>query len=84
MDDQSLCSVCRARVRAETTTYTQQIDGRIAVVTDVPVLTCPQCGEQYFTPDTVDRLQQLMTGAESGGEAPRTIEVPVYAFSRAS
>jgi YgiT-type zinc finger domain-containing protein len=83
MDDQSLCSICRAHVRAETTTYTQEIDGRIAVVTDVPVLACPQCGEQYFTPGTVDRLQQLISGTASGADAPRTIEVPVYSFSRA-
>ena len=54
----------------ETTTYVQGIDGRLAAVTEVPVQTCPQCGEQYFSPETVDRLQRLLTpGAD--GDPPR-------------
>ena len=81
MTDRLLCSVCGAHVRAGTTTYTQEIEGRLAVVTDVPVQTCPQCGEQYFTPETADRLQRLIRHGTDGGQAPRTIEVPVYPFS---
>jgi YgiT-type zinc finger domain-containing protein len=73
--------VCGARVRAGTTTYTQETDGRLAVVTDVPVQACPQCGEQYFAPEIVDRLQQLLTSGADNGQAPKTIEVPVYPFS---
>jgi len=81
MLDLERCSVCGARVRPETTTYTQEIAGRVAVVTDVPVLACPQCGEQYFAPATVDRLHQLVAGDATSGPKPRTIEVPVYSFS---
>ena len=81
MTDQSRCSVCRAHLRAGTTTYTQEPEGRLAVVTDVPVLACPQCGELYFAPETVDRLQRLLTHGAENGPAPRTIEVPVYPFS---
>lgn len=81
MMDQARCSVCGAHVRAGTTTYTQEIEGRLAVVTDVPVQACPQCGEQYLTPEIVDRLQWLLTHGADDGRAPRTIEVPVYPFS---
>ena len=81
MTNQMLCSVCGAHVRPGTTTYTQEVDGRLAVVTDVPVQACPQCGEQYFTPETVDRLQRLIIHGPDGGQAPKTIEVPVYPFS---
>ena len=81
MTDRQVCSVCGARVRAGTTTYTQDIDGRLAVVTDVPVQACPQCGEQYFAPEIVDRLQQLLAHGADSGQAPQTIEVPVYPFS---
>lgn len=81
MTDQTRCSVCGAQVRAATTTFTQEIEGRLAVVTDVPVQSCPQCGEQYFSPETVDRLQQLLVHRDASERPPKTIEVPVYPFS---
>ena len=83
MTDQARCSVCGAHVRAGTTAYTQEIEGRLAVVTDVPVQACPQCGEQYFAPEIVDRLQQVLADGADSGRAPKTIEVPVYPFSSA-
>ena len=79
--DRVACSVCGARTRASVTTYTQEIAGRLAVVTDVPVQACPQCGEQYFAPDVVDRVQQVLLRGASDAPAPKTIEVPVYPFS---
>ena len=81
MSDQMSCSVCGAHVRDETTTYIQEVDDRLAAVTEVPVQTCPQCGEQYFSPETVDRLQQLLHHAPGAAPAPKTIEVPAYPFS---
>jgi YgiT-type zinc finger domain-containing protein len=74
-------SVCGARVREATTTYVQELDGHLAAVTDVRVQTCPQRGEQYFSPETVDRLQQLLDRGARAGQAPQTIEVPVFPFS---
>jgi YgiT-type zinc finger domain-containing protein len=81
MSDRQRCSVCGARVRVETTTYVQEIDGRLAAVTEVPVQTCPQCGEQYYSPETVDRLQRLLSQGQDVDDPPQTIEVPVYPFS---
>jgi YgiT-type zinc finger domain-containing protein len=79
--DQMRCSVCGAQVRVETTTYVQELDGRLAAVSDVPVQACPQCGEQYVSPETVDRLQRLLTQTQDAARPPRTVEVPVYPFS---
>jgi len=76
-----LCSVCGAHVRAVTTTYVQEIDGVLAAVTDVPVQTCPQCGEQYFSPETVDKLQHLLNHGTGALQPAKTIAVPVYPFS---
>jgi hypothetical protein len=61
--------------------YVQEIDGRLTAVTDVPVQACPQCGEQYFSPETVDKLQQLLSEGPGNAPAPQTIRVPVYPFS---
>ena len=76
-----LCSVCGAHVRDVTTTYIQEVDGQLAAVTHVPVQACPQCGEQYFSPETVDRLQRLLDQGSEAAPPPKILEVPVYPFS---
>ena len=79
----STCSVCGARVVEKRINYTQELGGSVYIVRDVPAEVCSQCAEQYLTPDTVDRLQQLIERGESKSEAPETtIEVPVYHFPR--
>ena len=80
MNEPISCSVCGAQVRYETTTYVQEVDERLTAVTDVPVQACPQCGEQFFSPETVDKLQQLLSDRSGAEPAPKTIVVPVYPF----
>ena len=70
------CSVCGAAVQTKTITYTQEIDGKVYFVVDVPAQVCPQCGEQYLAPETVDAIQDAI----AQGKAQETIEVPVYHF----
>jgi len=38
---------------------------------------CPQCGEEYLTPETVDAIEQIT----QSGKVAKTLEVPVYPFS---
>lgn len=40
--------------------YVDERDGRIAVVTDVPVTECPACGEVWFDEDVAVRLDELL------------------------
>jgi hypothetical protein len=61
--------------------YVQEIEGQLAAVTDVPVQTCPQCGEQYFSPETVDKLQHVLNPTTSADHPLKSIAVPVYPFS---
>ncbi len=68
------CSVCGAGLKQQTITYTQTLGDRVYIVADVPAEVCPQCGEQYLTPDTVDAIQELI----ENGEASETRQVPVY------
>ena len=68
------CSRCQASLRQETITYTQIIDGAVSIVTGVTAEVCPQCGEQYLSSDTVDKMQILI----EGGQAAETRQVPVY------
>jgi YgiT-type zinc finger domain-containing protein len=57
--------------------YTLELDGRLYVVENVPARVDEQTGEQFFSPDTVERLRETIRG----GTAPsKVIETPVYAY----
>lgn len=68
------CSVCGAQLRRETITYTQTIGNNVYIVTDVEAEVCPRCGEQYLSPETVDKIQEVL----EHGQAAETRQVPVY------
>jgi YgiT-type zinc finger domain-containing protein len=71
----SVCNVCHGQVKQTTITYTQWIDGRVIVVENVPAWRCEQCGETYFDPQIVAKLQALIW---SNAEPSQVIETPVY------
>jgi YgiT-type zinc finger domain-containing protein len=72
------CAVCGGELRHTTTTYTQEYEGQLIVVENVPAWVCDQCGETYFDPDVVERVQALIW---SGAKPARYIETPVYDLS---
>ena len=61
-----------------TVTYTLKRDGKFIIVENVPARVCVETGEQFFSPETVERLQQMIWE----GERPKkVIETPVYEFA---
>jgi hypothetical protein len=48
------------------------------VVENVPARVCVETGEQLFSPETVERLQQMVWEQR---KPARVIEVPVYEFA---
>lgn len=74
------CDVCGGQLHHTLTTYTQEYEGRIIVVENVPAWVCDQCGEAYFDPDVVEQVQNLIW---SGGAPVRYIETPVYDLNAA-
>lgn len=59
-------------------TYTLERDGKFIIVENVPARVCVETGEQFFSPETVERLQQVIWEGES---PKKTIETPVYEFA---
>lgn len=57
--------------------YTLEVDGKLIVVENVPARVCVETGEQLFTPETVERLQSLVSGKSL---PKRVMEVPVFEF----
>lgn len=58
--------------------YTLEVDGKLIVIENVPARVCIETGEQLFTPETVERLQSLVTGKTL---PKRVMEVPVFEFA---
>ena len=76
------CSVCRGKLTRQKITYTQELRGKVYVVSDVPALVCPQCGEQYLSADTVDEIQKVIEQGEKGKRKPIK-QIPVFNFPQA-
>jgi len=62
----------------EKVTYTIEIDGKLTVIRNVPARVCVETGEQLFSADTVERIQELLLKKQ---KPARMIEVPVFEFA---
>ena len=57
-------------------TYTLNLNGKIVLIDNVPARVNEETGEQFFSPSTVERLQQTILAEEPD----RFIQVPVYNY----
>jgi YgiT-type zinc finger domain-containing protein len=40
--------------------YTLELDGSFIIIENVPARLCVETGERFFSPETVERLQQII------------------------
>jgi YgiT-type zinc finger domain-containing protein len=59
-------------------TYTLELGGKFYIVEHVPARVCQETGEQFFAPETVERIQALIKGQQ---KPTRVVETPVYEYS---
>jgi len=59
-------------------TYTFEVNGQLTVIENVPARVCLETGEQLFSAETVERIQQLIF---SNQKPTRMMEVPVFEFA---
>jgi YgiT-type zinc finger domain-containing protein len=59
-------------------TYTIQVDGKFIIIENVPARVCLETGERFFSPETVERLQQTVWERK---KPDRVIETPVFEFA---
>jgi YgiT-type zinc finger domain-containing protein len=59
--------------------YTLEMDGKFFIIENVPARVCVETGEQLFSPETVQRIQQMIRRKE---KPSRIIETPVYEFTK--
>ncbi len=58
-------------------TYSLEVGGRFIVIEQVPARVSLRTGERFFSPETVERLQEIVWGQR---EPNRVIQTPVYEF----
>ncbi|HUU01199.1 MAG TPA: YgiT-type zinc finger protein [Myxococcota bacterium] len=64
-------------VEAEVT-YTLEHNGKFFIIEHVPARVCRENGEQYFSPETVERIQAIV---KSKKKPDKVIKTPVYRYA---
>lgn len=59
-------------------TYTLVKDGKFYIIENVPARVDINTGEQYFSPQTAERLQTIIWGQR---KPVRVLQTPVYEFA---
>jgi YgiT-type zinc finger domain-containing protein len=59
-------------------TYTLEHSGKFYIVEHVPARVCRETGEEYFAPETVERIHSLIKGKRKPN---RVIETPVFEYA---
>jgi len=57
--------------------YVLETDGKLFVIENVPARVSEQTGEQFFSPETVERLQKTLWDQK---RPVRVLETPVFEF----
>jgi hypothetical protein len=60
-------------------TYSIFKDGKFIIIENVPARVNPETGEQFFSPNTVDKIQKIILGHHL--KPLKTISTPVFEFS---
>ena len=60
-------------------TYTLDLGGKLIMIEHVPARVCMETGEQFFSPETVERIQRTIWEQK---KPSRVIETPVFDFAR--
>ncbi len=68
------CIVCHNETQKQLITYIQEYYGKWVAIDRVPADVCPICGEQYFDPDTVDKIQNTI----NSHSPKKSLNIPVY------
>lgn len=59
-------------------TYTLEVEQKFYIIENVPARINLETGERFFSPDTVEKIQQIIWEQK---QPTRIIETPVYEFS---
>lgn len=71
------CTYCGGEVREKKIEYDYRRESRLMVVSNVSAGVCVQCGEKYFNPDVLKRMDSIYHDIFDHHQKPeRTLTVP--------
>lgn len=74
-----ICNICGkegARIRKVTRTYGKAKD--MFVIEDIPIITCPTCGESYLEAETLHEIERIKLHKKS---LAKLRQVPIARFA---
>ncbi len=74
-----VCDICAkrgAKIRKITRSYRK--GENLLVIENIPIVSCPNCGESYLTADTLHKIERIKLHRKSLAKE-RNIPVAVYA-----
>ena len=75
------CTFCGGPVEEGRIEYDYRRRGHLLVISNVPAGVCAQCGEKYFHPDVLKRMDAAYHDIFDNRAAPeRMLEVPSVTF----
>ncbi len=74
-----LCGEKSARVRRITRSYGK--GDNLLVIENIPIVSCPACGESYFTADTLHELERIKLHRKDFADQRRVL---VAGFARSA
>ncbi|MBM3942424.1 MAG: type II toxin-antitoxin system MqsA family antitoxin [SAR202 cluster bacterium] len=75
------CTFCCATVEEKRIEYDYRRKGNLLIVSNVPAGVCRQCGESYFTPEVLKKMDQLYHDIFDRHQKPeRVISVPAVSL----
>lgn len=72
------CEYCGGVIQPKEVTVEHWYEGNLAIIKDVPVGVCKECGERYYEAATLEQLDAMAQKRESAQER---ISVPVMALN---
>ena len=58
-------------------TYVLELDKRVIIIENVPARVCLETGEKFFSPETVEKIQETVWSKK---KPSRLVETPVFNF----
>ncbi len=60
-------------------TYVLELEGKLIIIENVPARVSLETGEKYFSPETVEKIQETIWSKK---KPKRLLETPVFEFQR--
>lgn len=75
------CTYCGGEVSEKTIHYDYRRQDRLMVISNVRAGVCQQCGEKYFQPDVLKKMDELYHDIFERNRKPdRTLSVPAVSL----